>query len=45
MANLINIFQALITTLESWYEQFSSQYDSRVVNYNRKVLYKIDHKW
>ena len=24
--------------------QFSSQYDSRVVNYDRKVLYKIAHR-
>ena len=25
------------------YGQFSGQYDSRAVNYDRKVLYKIDH--
>ena len=43
VANLINILRALITTLVSLYGQFSSQYDSRVVNYDRKVLYKIDH--
>ena len=24
--------------------QFTSKYDSRVVNYDRKVLYKIDHR-
>ena len=43
VANLILILQLYITSLESQYGKFSSQYDSRVVNYNCKVLYKIDH--
>ena len=45
MANLINILQAYITTLGSSYVQFSSQHDSRVVNYDGKVLYKIDRRF
>ena len=31
-------------TLELQYGQICSQYDSRVVNYDRKGLYKIDHR-
>ena len=30
-------------TLESLYGQICSQYNSRVVNYDLKVIYKIDH--
>ena len=44
VTNLINILWAQIMILESWYVQISSQYDSRVINYNSKVLYKIDQR-
>ena len=44
VTNLINILWAQIMILESWYVQISSQYDSRVINYNYKVLYKIDQR-
>ena len=30
-------------SLGSQYGQYSGQYDSRVVNYDHKVLYKIGH--
>ena len=39
VGNIINILRSFLRL----YGQFSSHYDSRVVNYDHKVLYKIDH--
>ena len=41
VANLINILQAYTMTLESQYGQFSSQYNSRVVNYKHKCFVRL----
>ena len=44
VANVINIFRLLITTRESYWLENSLNYYARVLIYERKMFYRIDHR-